>query len=43
MNLFAKQKQTHRHGEQTCRCQEGGGVGEAWIESLGFADAHYSI
>ena len=25
MNLSAKQKQTHRHGEQTCGCQEAGG------------------
>lgn len=24
MNLFTKQKQMHRHGEQTC-CQGGGG------------------
>ena len=23
-NLSAKQKQTHRHGEQTCVCQGGG-------------------
>ena len=27
MNLPTKQKQTHRHREQTCGCQEGGGVG----------------
>ena len=24
MNLSMKQKQTHRHREQTCGCQEGG-------------------
>ena len=24
MNLPTKQKQTHRHGEQTCGCQGGG-------------------
>ena len=24
MNLSTEQKQTHRHGEQTCACQEGG-------------------
>jgi len=24
MNLSTKQKQTHRHREQTCGCQEGG-------------------
>ena len=27
MNLFTKQKQTHRHREQTCGCQGGGGWG----------------
>ena len=27
MNLFMKQKQTHRHREQTCGCQGGEGVG----------------
>ena len=25
MNISIEQKQTHRHGEQTCDCQEGGG------------------
>ena len=25
MNLSMEQKQTHRHGEQTCGCQGGGG------------------
>ena len=25
MNLSVKQKQSHRHGEQTCGCQGGGG------------------
>ena len=24
-NLSTKQKQTHRHGDQTCGCQGGGG------------------
>ena len=37
-NLFTKQKQTHRHREQTCGCQ---GVREGWIGSLGLADANY--
>ena len=27
MNLYTKQKQTHRHREQTCGCQGGGGKG----------------
>ena len=31
MNLPAKQKQTHRHREQTCVCQGGEGVG-GWTE-----------
>ena len=26
-NESTKQKQTHRHGEQTCGCQGGGGLG----------------
>ena len=25
MNLSTEKKQTHRHEEQTCSCQEGGG------------------
>ena len=28
MDLPVKQKQTHRHREQTCGCQEGGGERE---------------
>ena len=39
MNLSMKQKQTCRYREQTCGFQEGGGVGEGWIGSLGVADA----
>ena len=35
MNL--SMKQTHRHREQTCGCQEGGGWGRGWIGSLGLA------
>ena len=27
MNISTKQKQTHRHREQTCGCQAGGGRG----------------
>ena len=34
-----KQKQTHRHREQTCSCPVGRGVEEGWIKSLGLADA----
>ena len=29
-NLSMKQKQTHRHREQTCGCQEGGWGGKDW-------------
>ena len=34
---------THRHTEQTCGCQEGGGVGKKWTGSLGLADVNYYI
>ena len=43
MNLPRKQKQTRGHTEQTCACLGGVGVGEAWIWSLGFANANYNI
>ena len=43
MNLFTKQKQTHRHREQTGGCQGGRRVGEGWTGSLGLADAIYYI
>ena len=42
MNLSTEQKQTHKRGEQTCGCQEGGdGVG--WTRSLGLIDTNYYI
>ena len=34
MNVPVKQKQTHRHREQTCGYQGGGWVEEGWIGSL---------
>ena len=40
-NLSMKQKQTHRHREQTCGCRWG--QGEEWSGSLGLADANYYI
>ena len=43
MNLSRKQKQTHRHREQTRGCQPGRGVEEGWIGGLGLADASYYI
>ena len=36
-----KQKQIHRHREQTCGCQGGGGLTEGSIGSLGLADANW--
>ena len=42
MNLSTKQKQTDRHREQTCGCQDGR-VGKEWNESLGLADTNYSL
>ena len=41
MNLSMKQKQTHRHREQTCGCHEEHGGGMHW--ELGLADANYHI
>ena len=32
MNLSTEQKQTHRHGEQTCGCQSGGEGGESGVD-----------
>ena len=43
MNLSLKEKQTHRHREQTYGCQGGGGVWEEWTGNLGLADANYYI
>ena len=40
MNLSAKQKQTHGHGEQTCGCRGGGSGMEG---NLGLVDANYLI
>ena len=38
-----KQKQTHRHRDQTCGWQGGGRVGDKRIGSVGLADANYYI
>ena len=43
MNLSAKQKQTHRHRNQTCGCQGEERGGERWTESLDLVDASYYI
>ena len=39
-NLCAEQKQTHKHGWQTCGCQ---GRGRGWTGSLGLIDSIYYI
>ena len=43
INIYTKQKQTHRHREQTYCCQGGQGVREARIESFGLPDANKYI
>ena len=42
MNLSMTQKQTHRHREQICGYQGGGG-GEGWIGTQELVDANYYI
>ena len=41
MNLSMRQKQTHRHREQTCGCREESGGRMHW--ELGLAEANYYI
>ena len=43
MNLSTKQKQTHRHREQTCGCQGSGGAEEGRTGKVGLADVNYYI
>ena len=43
MNISVKQKQTHRHREQTCGSQGGGGVAGGWTRASGLTDANYYI
>ena len=40
MNLPMKQKHTHRHREQICGGQRGGGMGEGSSGNLGFVGAN---
>ena len=42
INISTKQKQAHRHKEQTCGWQ-GGVIGEGRTGNLGLADANSSI
>ena len=32
MNLSTEQKQTHRHGKQSCGCQGGGEMGRGGLD-----------
>ena len=43
VNLSIEQKQTHRHGEETCGCQEGKREGAGGTGSLELVDANYYI
>ena len=42
MDLFIKQKQTHRHRKQTYGYQRENG-GEGQIRNMGLTDTHYYI
>ena len=43
MNLYTKEKETHRQ-ELSCGCHGGGGgEGVGWTRSLGLVDANYYI
>ena len=39
MNLYTRQKQTHRHRDQTRGCQQGGRGEEGWTRNLELAAA----
>ena len=43
MNLSIKQKENHRHREQTDGCQGGEEVGEGWSGRVGLADVSFYI
>ena len=43
MNLYAKQKQTHRYRKLTCGYQRGEGMGEGQIRGLGLTDTKYYV
>ena len=43
MNLYIKEKHSHRHLEQTCGCQGGCGEGVEYLGSLGLGNANYYI
>ena len=41
MNVYKKQKQTHRHRKQTYGCQGGKGEWEGQIRSMELTDTNY--
>ena len=41
MNLYTKEKQSHRHIKQTYDYQRGEGAGEGQIRSIGLTDTNY--
>ena len=43
MNLFTKQKQTHRHSKQTYGYQRGEGREEGQIRGMGLTETKYYI
>ena len=43
LNLSTKQRKPHRHRDQTCGCQGGGGKEVGWAGNLGLVDATYNI
>lgn len=43
MNVYAKQKQTHRCGEQTCGYQRREGMGEEQIRCMELADVSWNV
>ena len=43
MNLSTKQKQTHRHREQSGDCQREKGLGEGGSGRLGLADVNFYV
>ena len=43
MNIYVKQKETHRYRKQTCSYQREKEGGEGQIESIGLTDTNYYI
>ena len=41
MNVYTKEKQTHRHGKQTYDYQRGERIGEGQIRSMVLTDTNY--